>query len=81
MVCYYGSWAVVRKKNKNSNYTEIQDQVSIDKLYFLKLQYRPGNGKFDVEHIDPQICTHLIYGFVGLSPTNEILTLVIFKCN
>jgi chitinase len=37
--------------------------------------YRPGRGKFDVENIDPQICTHLIYGFVGLSPSNEILVL------
>jgi GH18 family chitinase len=37
--------------------------------------YRPGNGKFDVEDIDPMVCTHLIYGFVGLSPTNEILVL------
>lgn len=37
--------------------------------------YRPGNGKFDVEHIDPFACTHIIYGFVGLSPSNEILVL------
>ncbi|XP_071539679.1 chitinase-3-like protein 1 [Panulirus ornatus] len=29
--------------------------------------WRPGNGKFDVEDIDPQLCTHLIFGFAGLS--------------
>lgn len=29
--------------------------------------YRPGNGKFEVEDIDPNICTHLIYGFSGLT--------------
>jgi len=37
--------------------------------------YRPGNGKFDVEHIDPFACTHIIYGFVGLGPDNKILVL------
>ncbi|XP_021945877.1 chitinase-3-like protein 1 [Folsomia candida] len=29
--------------------------------------YRPGDGKFDVEHMDPMLCTHLIYGFAGLA--------------
>jgi hypothetical protein len=28
--------------------------------------YRPGDGKFDVEDIDPFVCTHLIFGFAGL---------------
>ncbi|XP_011310399.1 acidic mammalian chitinase [Fopius arisanus] len=28
--------------------------------------YRPGNGKFDISDIDPGVCTHLIYTFVGL---------------
>jgi len=38
--------------------------------------YRHGNGHFDVENIDPTICTHLIYTFVGLNPdTSEILVL------
>ncbi|KAG8193845.1 hypothetical protein JTE90_029577 [Oedothorax gibbosus] len=34
--------------------------------------YRPGEGKFPVEEIDPHICTHLIYGFVGLGFDNRI---------
>lgn len=43
--------------------------------------YRPGNGKFFVDDIDPFLCTHVIYTFVGLSadgsvrildPNNEI---------
>ncbi|XP_049826506.1 chitotriosidase-1-like [Aethina tumida] len=29
--------------------------------------YRPGNGKFNVSNIDPTLCTHIIYGFLGLS--------------
>jgi len=28
--------------------------------------YRPGNGKFEIEYIDPNLCTHGIYAFVGL---------------
>ena len=38
--------------------------------------YRNGNGKFDVENIDPHLCTHLIYGFAGINPaTNTIKVL------
>lgn len=28
--------------------------------------YRPGDGKFSVENIDPSLCTHLVYGFAKL---------------
>jgi len=28
--------------------------------------YRPEGGKFDVETIDPFLCTHYIFGFTGL---------------
>ena len=37
--------------------------------------YRPGNGKFDVENIDPFLCTHIIYGFTGLGSDNTIIPL------
>ncbi|PSN37589.1 hypothetical protein C0J52_14524 [Blattella germanica] len=29
--------------------------------------YRPGNGKFEVENFNPNLCTHAIYTFVGLT--------------
>lgn len=29
--------------------------------------YRPGQGRFDIEHIDPLLCTHLMYGFFGIN--------------
>nr|AAB87764.1 chitinase [Anopheles gambiae] len=29
--------------------------------------YRPGNGRYDIEHIDPSLCTHLMYGFFGIN--------------
>ncbi|KAF2367148.1 Chitin binding domain [Trinorchestia longiramus] len=37
--------------------------------------YRQGMGKFDVEDIDPFLCTHIIYGFAGLGPDNKIKAL------
>lgn len=38
--------------------------------------YRPDLGKFDVEAIDPFVCTHVIYAFAGLNPsTYEIESL------
>ena len=32
-----------------------------------------GNGKYQVEDIDASICTHIIYSFVILDPTNYIM--------
>ena len=37
--------------------------------------YRPGAGKFDVEDIDPFVCTHIIFGFAGLGSDNTIVAL------
>lgn len=34
--------------------------------------YRPGDGRFPVENIDPFICTHIIYAFTGLGSDNRI---------
>ncbi|KAL3288168.1 hypothetical protein HHI36_002619 [Cryptolaemus montrouzieri] len=28
--------------------------------------YRPERGSFTIEHLDPNLCTHIIYSFVGL---------------
>ncbi|XP_066937419.1 chitinase-3-like protein 1 [Macrobrachium rosenbergii] len=30
-------------------------------------RYRPGDGMFDVDNIDPFLCTHIIFAFTGLS--------------
>ena len=38
--------------------------------------YRPGNGKFTPEDVDPALCTNVIYSFAGLdSETNAIKSL------
>ncbi|XP_072764970.1 chitinase-3-like protein 1 [Anoplolepis gracilipes] len=34
--------------------------------------YRPAGGKFDISYILPQLCTHMIYTFVGITPAGEI---------
>lgn len=35
--------------------------------------YRWGAGKFDVEDIDPHLCTHAIFTFAGIDPASSTL--------
>lgn len=37
--------------------------------------YRNGKGKFDVEDINPKLCSHLIYSFVGISGDGQVKVL------
>lgn len=37
--------------------------------------YRLGDGKFFVDDIDPTLCTHVIYTFVGLSDDGSVTIL------
>jgi len=37
--------------------------------------YRPSNGKFDIAYIQPNLCTHLIYTFVGIGENGEVRVL------
>lgn len=37
--------------------------------------YRYGLGKFDVSHINPYLCTHVIYAFAGIDDVGTILSL------
>ncbi|XP_038138573.1 acidic mammalian chitinase-like [Cyprinodon tularosa] len=51
--------------------------VSSTKLvcYFTNWsQYRVGVGKYTPENIDPNLCTHLIYAFSVINPSNELST-------
>lgn len=33
--------------------------------------YRPSGGSFAIEHVEPSLCTHLVYSFVGLNTTHD----------
>uniref|UniRef100_A0A1B0DAE4 Uncharacterized protein n=1 Tax=Phlebotomus papatasi TaxID=29031 RepID=A0A1B0DAE4_PHLPP len=33
--------------------------------------YRPGFGSFTMDHVDPNLCTHLIYAFSGLDTDTD----------
>lgn len=35
--------------------------------------YRTGRGSFTIEHLDPNLCTHLIYSFAGLNIKEDSL--------
>jgi chitinase len=37
--------------------------------------YRPGLGKLDVQTIDPNLCTHLIYAFMGIDSNAQVTIL------
>ncbi|XP_067001763.2 chitinase-3-like protein 1 [Anabrus simplex] len=37
--------------------------------------YRLGNGKFEPENVQPNLCTHLIYSFVGLGYDGKVTVL------
>ncbi|XP_063834196.1 probable chitinase 2 isoform X1 [Ostrinia nubilalis] len=37
--------------------------------------YRTGLGKFDVDDIDPFLCTHLVYSFIGINAEGTALAL------
>ncbi|CAD6997734.1 unnamed protein product [Ceratitis capitata] len=34
--------------------------------------YRQSNGKYDVNNIDPFLCTHLVYAFFGIEESGEL---------
>jgi chitinase len=34
--------------------------------------YRPGDGNFKIDLIDPNLCTHVIYTFVGIGNNGDI---------
>lgn len=37
--------------------------------------YRPGNGKFAAANVDPNLCTHILYAFVGLNEDGSVMVL------
>lgn len=38
--------------------------------------YRVSNGKYDVEDINPNLCTHIIYSFVGLDASTNLVKIL-----
>lgn len=37
-------------------------------------QYRPSDGKFMADKIDPFLCTHIIYTMATINSFNQIIT-------
>ena len=59
MGCYFGSWAFYR-------YQSSPLICSVDRAWKSSPFCRPGLGKFDVDDIDPTLCTHGFYGFADI---------------
>lgn len=55
-----------------------QDVTSHDRVVVCYVgswaYYRPGEGKFTVDDVDPQLCTHVVYAFAGLDETSHKIT-------
>ncbi|KAH8372865.1 hypothetical protein KR009_007002 [Drosophila setifemur] len=56
---------------------EFEDRLSKSFLEVVCYQgtwsvYRPGLGRFGVEDIDPFLCTHMIYAFMGIEETGKL---------
>lgn len=47
----------------------------IEHFLFHFIACRPGRGKYNIEDIDPFLCTHVIYSFTGLGHDNRIRSL------
>ena len=58
--------------NGSFTFASEKNDVAYDKVimcYFGSWStYRWATGHFDVEDIDPFLCTHLVFGFAGLDP-------------
>ncbi|XP_029732138.2 chitinase-3-like protein 1 isoform X1 [Aedes albopictus] len=54
-------------------------QAATDKVvcyYGSWATYRVSNGKYDVEDINPNLCTHIIYSFVGLDASTNLVKIL-----
>jgi chitinase len=38
-------------------------------------RFRPGDGAFQIDKMDPFLCTHIIYTFAGLDINGNIVSL------
>ncbi|XP_023936024.1 chitinase-3-like protein 1 [Bicyclus anynana] len=55
-------------------YVSAKDKVVVC-YYGTWATYRNGDGQFDVAHINTDLCTHLIYTFVGINDQGTVISL------
>ena len=77
MAAFWSSTSGQRDKLVNKREHSVQGHDKKVVCYWgTWANYRPNDGKFTPESIDPSLCTHLIYSFVGLdADTNTIKSL------
>lgn len=55
--------------------TNLNFVLNLDKIVCYHgswANYRPGTCRYTVDHIDPHLCTHIMYGFVGINADGSI---------
>ncbi|XP_035912355.1 chitinase-3-like protein 1 [Anopheles stephensi] len=56
-------------------FSSIEARKPVFCYYASWATYRPGRGRFDVDHIDPFLCTHLLYAFFGVDESGAVTVL------
>ncbi|XP_032522110.2 probable chitinase 2 [Danaus plexippus] len=56
------------------SYTTAKDKVVIC-YHGTWATYRPSLGKFDVTNINTNLCTHIVYGFMGINAKGTVVSL------
>ncbi|KAJ4435528.1 hypothetical protein ANN_18144, partial [Periplaneta americana] len=72
---YYANQAFSNGKNTIRNNKKNSVLVRIVCYWGSWSVYRPGDGAFDVEDIDPNLCTHIVYTFVGINAKGKVVLL------
>lgn len=71
------------KVNPPNSFHSFHLVIESDELKYKKIcyftnwaQYRNGPAKFEPEHIDPFLCTHIIYAFAYISNQTYLISKV-----
>nr|CAD7425113.1 unnamed protein product [Timema monikensis] len=76
-LCHYGTSPRCATQVKTRQYYEdefIGEEDYKVMCYFTNWAwYRKGEGKFVPEHLDPRLCTHIVYAYASLDPNDLVI--------
>ncbi len=61
------------QENDNDIATDAEEEYKVVCYFTNWAWYRPGLGKYQPDDIDAGLCTHIVYGFAVLDPSNLVL--------
>ena len=58
----------------NNTFCTVKEHKKVVACYWNTWSmYRPTNGEFSPENVNPSLCTHLVYNFAGMDTKNDSL--------